>query len=227
MSLGLSMGMALGRRAGVPQAAAAIGTPTFRADTEVTPATAANITFTKPTGTADGDLLVCAISQAGLGAITAPAGWNLINDTLFNASANRMSTYWKIASSEGASYQFDFASVSRLGWMGAYSQTRSALPVDAVPTNNQNQAGVTNAVATGLTTLTANALVIGIWTWTGSRTPTDPADMDQRFAHNGGPGMCVSDLVVASPAATGNKTTVLSSATGAAAQLLAFKASGT
>jgi hypothetical protein len=226
---GVGVGVGLGLSGSyAPSGAAAIGTPTFRADTEVVPATATDITFTKPAGTADGDLLVACISFTGVPAVTPPAGWNLILTTLLTASANHMLTYWKIASGEGANYTFSHASATRTGWMGAYSGTRASAPLDGAGTNNQNQASSTNVVATGLTTGFQNDLLIGFWTWAGTRTPTDPGDMDQRYATNGGPGLVVSDLIVpAASTVVPNKTTTLSTATTSGAQLIAFKASGT
>jgi hypothetical protein len=61
-------------------------------------------TVTKPTGTVDGDLLVCSVVTSSGGVVTPPSGFTLIRSTAFNGAANTLATYYKVASGEGASY---------------------------------------------------------------------------------------------------------------------------
>lgn len=203
-----------------------IGTPTFRADTEVTPLTRTNMTIAKPAGTVDGDLLVAAITIDNTNAVTAPAGWTLIADTLFSSSTKHVSTYYKVASSEGASWTWTFASTICTGWVGAYSACAPASPL-ALNTSNPNQANSLTSTATGLTTATANVLLIAVYSNGGGRTYTPAGTMTEQFDSGGGPSLMVADELFATPGATGNRAATLSSAALSGAQLIAFKASGT
>lgn len=65
-----------------------------------------NTTFSVPSGTADGDLMVLAITT-GQGGATAPAGWTLLGyANSGGGSCSTMYVYYRVASSEPASYTF-------------------------------------------------------------------------------------------------------------------------
>ena len=65
-----------------------------------------NTTFSVPSGTADGDLMVLAITTGQNGA-TAPAGWTLLGyANSGGGSCSTMYVFYRIASSEPASYSF-------------------------------------------------------------------------------------------------------------------------
>ena len=98
------------------------------------------ITITKPTGTADGDLLVAILSfgaDTG-GDFSPPAGWTVdpnIDNTFWTSETsgtrNKMAVYTKVASSEGADYTFTYGVTSRgagqiLRFSGAGSITTEA-----------------------------------------------------------------------------------------------------
>lgn len=70
-------------------------------------AVATTITITKPTGTADGDLLVAAIGfESGSATVNSvPSGWNVLQ-TLARGGNGTITTFYKIAASEGASWQW-------------------------------------------------------------------------------------------------------------------------
>lgn len=212
-----------------PSAAGVIGTPALRADTTVASGARSTLTIGKPTGTADGDLLVAAIIVDSADTVTAPAGWNLIATTLYSASAKHTKTYWKVASSEGASWDWTIgASVGNNGWVGAYTGCKiTNVAAELVSSSNPNQAGVTNVVASAVTTTAVNSLLIGVWFCAGARTwNTVPADMTNESTASG-PSTLIADSVQAEVGSSGTKTAVLSSAAAAAAQLLAFRALGT
>lgn len=66
------------------------------------------LTITKPTGVVDNDLLVAIIYGGGLAEINSvPSGWTLIQQQT-TSNALELSTYYKVASSEGASWQWGF-----------------------------------------------------------------------------------------------------------------------
>src|SRR3990167_2694435 len=92
-----------------------------------------NLNITKPTGTADGDLLVAHIASS-LDAVdnhvvSTPAGWTLLFEQEVGASANSgcMTIFYKVASSEGASYNFTNASGRMLLMAGAIYRISSAV----------------------------------------------------------------------------------------------------
>ena len=65
------------------------------------------LNVTKPTGTIDGDYMIaiCLHGSGSDASIGAPAGWSQIGTTLINTEFNAK-VYYKVASSEGATYQF-------------------------------------------------------------------------------------------------------------------------
>lgn len=211
--------------------AGGISTPAFRADNQTAPGVRSTLTISKPAGAIDNDLLVAAIvvDSNTTAAITAPAGWALIQDTLFNASAKHYSTFWKIAASEGASWDWLIESALNCGgWVGAYTGCKTTnVAAELVKSSNPNQAGVTNCVATAVTTAGLNSLLVGVWAAAGTRTFTPPGDMTEQYDAGGGPSHMIADSVQAAIGTTGTKTAVISSAAAGAAQLIAFRANGT
>jgi hypothetical protein len=72
-----------------------------------TAGTTTELTLTKPTGTADGNLLVaCIASSTNFTVSAAPSGWTLDEDA--KGQTPGIIVYWKIASSEGASWTWTF-----------------------------------------------------------------------------------------------------------------------
>lgn len=75
---------------------------------------ATSVTVTKPTGTADGDLLIAITHSPASSSITAPAGWTRLG-TFDDPSQIRSAIYKKFASSEGASYAWTFGTAGAIG----------------------------------------------------------------------------------------------------------------
>ena len=223
MSWRLPLGIVAGR-GGAP----AIGTPDMRADTTVASGVRSTLTITKPAGTADGDLLAAAIIVGTTDTVTPPAGWTALPTTLYDGSTDQMHTFWKIASSEGASWDWTIgASVACNGWVGSFTGCKiTNVAAELVKSTNPNQAGITNVVATGVTTTGVNSLLVGIWSMAGARTWTAPGDMTN-VSTSSGPSHLVAWKVQAATGASGNKTAVANSAGNAGAQLIAFRALGT
>jgi hypothetical protein len=67
-----------------------------------------DITITKPTDTENGDFLLAFIAAEGNIDITPPAGWTEVIDELEFATGVTLGVWRKTASSEGASYLFDW-----------------------------------------------------------------------------------------------------------------------
>jgi hypothetical protein len=171
--------------------------PAFSAKQNAGGGTAANVTCNVPTNS-NGDLLIFFLSKDATGAITDVAGtWNVVA----NATANTFHMYvaWKIASSEPASYTFNFASTWRDCVMMSFTGNVTAeTPLDPdSPTAPNESASATSLATPSNTTTTANTLgvsfhnYINITTWQaepGGWTPRQNSAsnelhvMDQAFA---------------------------------------------
>lgn len=189
------------------------------------PATAAqtSLTLNRPTGTTDGDLLVAVINLASLSTITAPSGWVLVHDTQHSSGAGHVSTYYKVASSEPASWSWTFASSTCDGWVGAYTGIKASDPFDA-SAHSHNLNAVSTITAPSIATTAANALLIGVFVGGGARTGAPSAPMVERHEDSNGPFLLVADEVFAPIGATGTRTVTPSAAINAGAQLIAFSA---
>lgn len=170
-----------------------------------------NSTFNKPAGTADDDILIAAISIRNAPAVTPPADWNTFSGTPFTMwDSYSTYMYWKRAASEGASWTWTHATQNSNGILIACSGAiATGDPNDATPTSNLNAgAADKNVVALEITTATANALGIIVWSNkvdTGGQTPPTG------FTEHGDPNNTygVEDKIFSSAGATGNQTTVI------------------
>lgn len=93
---------------------------------------------TKPTGTTDGDLLIVGVYRSGVDDVNSvPSGWTLIH-TDGSGGGEKLWTYYKIASSEGASWTWGWdGSNTNKGWYALRFDGHDATtPID------------TNAIAT-------------------------------------------------------------------------------
>lgn len=79
---------------------------------------ATTITVDVPTGTADNDFMVCAIKYPSSETLTAPAGWTLpANGSYTDTTVSNtiMRVYYRLASSEPASYNWTIGVAGRFG----------------------------------------------------------------------------------------------------------------
>lgn len=152
-----------------------------RAITVTSSATANSVVVNKPTGTVDGDVMIAVFNHAtGTTdmALTAPAGWTVIGTAGINGDLNGKAWY-KVASSEGASYTFT-SSTSNDGviMIASYSGVNTTTPIN---TSAQNYPAATSATCSiAVTTTAANCMLVMIaiadtaaaetMTWTGSMT---------------------------------------------------------
>lgn len=103
----------------------------YRASNSVTNGTAGtSVAVTKPAGTTAGDVLIAFVAETGVGVITAPAGWTLI-DVRSTGTDVTMARYYRVAgAAEGATYTWTLgASVRNWGWVGAYTGVDTAAPI--------------------------------------------------------------------------------------------------
>jgi hypothetical protein len=123
------------------------------------------ISLTKPTGTIDGDLLITVICSAGTAAPSGvPSGWTLIrsNDSGGSGTQASMHSYYKVASSEGASYSWT-ASGGPSGGMVLRITGQDSTHIDvSTGTGAQTSGGVGNDMSSGSTISAArvNELII-------------------------------------------------------------------
>jgi hypothetical protein len=178
----------------------------YRAQVTVTAATAANITFTKPTGTADGDILIATIHVEDDVAVTPPVGWSLLLNVDNASSAFDHWVFWKRAgSAEGASYLFTHASTWRTGYIEAI-QSASA---DWNPVASGAQGSSTTPLATAVSALASSAyltFLIGVFGDMGSFL-SPPGAMTERWDING--NMYVASETLASSGSTGTRGVTL------------------
>lgn len=87
-----------------------------------------DLVINKPTGTVDGDLMLCHISLNSSATPTTPSGWTLEQSDTTDAD-NKSYLYSKTASSEGSTYNFGcnpgVAGNPARGWISSWSGTPS------------------------------------------------------------------------------------------------------
>lgn len=192
-----------------------------------------SVTCNKPTGTADGDIMLALVivrQNSGAPTITAPNGWTeLLTQTVSNA---RRSLYWKRASSEGANYQF-----SHDGSAGQKTQVTIGSFSGCVTSGNPYDCTSNTAYSTNNTTLRAASMtpslqpvhLVFVGFVSISATITPPGNFTERAEYEGGDTAYVTyvaDRLYESTDATGNIDATLSAGTTAKhAMMVALKPS--
>lgn len=134
-----------------------------RATTQVSNATGATFSVTKPTGTEDGDLIVAfqSVSLSGGSAPASPGeGWSALDALSYATGTHRIMVWYKTAASEPASWTFNNTS----GIMKASSVTVFAVSGGATVEGSVSGSGSgTTADPGAYTTTNANALLLAAW----------------------------------------------------------------
>lgn len=153
-----------------------MATPVVETSNSASADAATTLTITKPSGTVDNNLLVALVFTYEGGGANTPAdesGWTTI------ASVARdfigMKAYYKIASSEGSDYTFDFdSSDSAWGMIFRITGHDSAAPISASDTGVLNSTTATPSIAINVLPALSDALLImGISSESlGGSTPT-------------------------------------------------------
>ena len=179
---------------------------------------------TKPTGTADGDLLIVTLGTRTDTVSGVPSGWTLIDSVDTNPTSNiLMYTYWKIAASEGASWEWT--------WSGSNnSKLWSCLRFDGAdsttPINSHGMSAVfddaTPSFSNGSTPSVANCMmVISLYTRDTSAGATsayaiatdDPTWTERSEAFNSIHSMATATGPRTATSTTGNTSVTLDGAT--------------
>ena len=183
----------------------------------------ATLTVSKPAGTVDGDLLVvCIITPANETISSVPSGWTLITEEQVGANGwNR--AYWKIAASEGASWQWTKSSTGGYVHMCVAYKDSAAATVDVSASAEQTVANTT-VTAPSVVATQANDLLIVVNMSSGARSHTESSGLMAERLDAGNPTLVWYDQVVAASGATGTRTLTISAATSTWAVLtIAFK----
>lgn len=216
-------------RVGATAAIALRGTPTT--NTSVA-ANVATIAVNKPTGVIAGDVMIAtvAVDAQNQTAFTVPSGWTLILHSN-NGTTVTVNSYWKaVAATDGASFSWSWTGATRAAAsITAYSGVDSSAPIDVTGVNATGSG--TAVAATSITTVSANAWVVGIFAGDAAATVTwtPPASMNERVdigsAHTTSNDVSIeqTDVLQAAAGASGNKTATSSATTTWAAHLFALK----
>jgi len=205
------------------------GLPVFRAGSSTTYTSRTTVTtVAKPTGTADGDVMVAtflgAAASAANIAITVPAGWTQIGTTTTvtqpgGSFFGKLWVLWKRASSEGTTY--DFLHANTLSTQVSISSYSGCLafgsPIDVFSQASGNSGST--ATATGVTTTTANTKLIYTghnWDGTALDPPTGMTELFDSVVYSADESRVVAG-------ATGARTQTLDSDNPWQAYLVALK----
>jgi hypothetical protein len=179
------------------------------------------IKITKPAGTLSGDVLVAGLFVRDAPILTPPAGWTFIRQ---DGSAY---SYVHVAgASEPSSYQWTFpANHTAAGGIVAYSGVDTVAPIQA--SNGQENSKSVNLTAPSVTTTLPGTMVIGFFGVMKQTSVTRPAGMKERVdvaSTNDTKNATaeLSQLLVASPAATGNKVATSAEAGTNSGELIAL-----
>ena len=118
------------------------------------------LTLIAPAGVAATDVVLACIYEDGNGAITAPTGWTLANGTN-DTTVMRAAVYWALGTV--ASYVFSgFVGNGQEGFTLAYTGVNNTTPMDATAVGQANASSAT-ITAPSITTVTANAMLVGLF----------------------------------------------------------------
>lgn len=170
-------------------------------------------TVTKPSSTADGDLMLALVYiNDSTATITPPAGWNLLETNNTPQSA-KSSLYWKIASSEGASWTWSFSSTAR-----NRASVHSFTGIDgSVPYSGHGNNGVADgdAISPSIWSGVPDSLLVYLVNQDSALTSswTAPGGMTERYDTNGASSHGVFTQTLTSEGMSGVLTAVPSDGT--------------
>lgn len=158
-------------------------------------ASGTTLTITKPAGTVSGDVLVAFLNTTS-SSPTAPSGWTLVTSSLLGDFI-----YLKVAGgSEPASYAWTSGSVTWSGGISCFSGVDNSTPWDVSPTIN------TFSTSASVTTLTANAMLVGGNSANAAGNITPPAGFTEWWESGGSSHAEMAGALQAVAGASGTKT---------------------
>lgn len=187
------------------------------------PSGVVTVTLSKPTGTADGDLMFSYIKH-GAGfteqANSVPSGWTMAVSRYENGSGSNHSVYWKIASGEGSSYVWAFPSLARNGAiMITYRDGFNSSNVIDVVSNTAYTTADTILRAASMSVTAVNSPIIffggvhksaSAYTFTPPTTPVTFTEDVDRWDGGSRAAMTIASVVWSGSGATGNMDATIS-----------------
>lgn len=189
------------------------------------------LTYTRPAGAGDGHLVLIGGNWDEASSFALPSGFaHVPGSPQFNADQGTFLAYLVLGPSPPATWVMSGNDFDRCGAIVAYSGVDTTTPVEAGA--GQTNSSSANVTAPTITTLSADALLIGVYgTDAGSPatiTFTPPATMDELADINPGANtwaaMMMAKELFPTPGATGTRVAVASSAEDNAGILCALKA---
>ena len=95
---------------------------------------ATSLTLPRPSGTQDDDVLIAVVDVRGAAAITAPAGWTVVQDDN-NKTTLRQAVYHHVAAAGETEYVFTFSKQAATGTIAAYSGVGSVSTLSSSSAN--------------------------------------------------------------------------------------------
>ncbi len=184
-----------------------------------------NLIVAVPVGTANGDAMVAFVSvRTGSAVPATPAGWNLIDDDTNGPSS---ASYWRVASSEPASYTWVVTNaVDSIGYIATYSGADGASPINTSSVWNR-LASTTNVTGTTITPSVNDCMIVWMGASSNASTLSVPGGYNDRgivTVLGGGPMVGnLADLLQGSAAATGNLTGTAGTSANTQGELLAIQ----
>lgn len=187
---------------GTPTVAASVSTTGAATITYVDSASTQNTVTTgtlvinKPTGTAEGDLMLAFVGLAGASTTavitwTVPADWTEVYDrgTAGNSGVNNFAIAYKIANAaEGASYTFTSTQSIRARTAAGSILTYRGAVWDKLGNLTANVGGASMSLASITPTNAQNYVIAYVTTSDASQTYPTPVGMTSRVADSGGTG---------------------------------------
>ncbi len=191
------------------------------------------ITINKPSGVVDNDLLIAFFSEDSDTPRITATGWTAFsgtgigtNGTVVVGTSAVLQCFYKVASSEGASWNFT-PSASYTGVVGviAYSGVDTTTPIDVAA--GATPASGTTHTSASITPSVVNTMLVGIWMIDSNAANTwSTADMTERIDQSTGSAafvtLSVHDLIYGSTSAV-TKTATFTASDTAAVLLVALK----
>lgn len=182
---------------------------------------------TKPTGAAQGDTLIIAVSVQTGTTIAAPSGFTAI----FNQTSGIVFyvVYKVLGASEPSSYSFGNPGSQFLAWAAADYSGASSTPIDASGLSGVQTNQSTSITAPSISPTGSTDMLVGVWGADASLTFTKPASMTSREAQAGSSGsVLIADQLLSASGPTGTRTATMSTGPNdAIGGLIALTAGGT
>lgn len=185
-------------------------------------------TINVPAGTTNGDVMVMNLNSSWPNQTTiAVTGWTAILNYTVNSGNNEYShVYWRVASSEPASYTINPGNGNLLGSILTYRGVDNSNPIDVTAAAGTEVNSGTTVTAPTVTTVHANSMLVCFFVNRDINTFSQPTGMTERVDSSGPVNLTFSqsadEKLIASPGATGTFDSTTSIAVSVAARAVSL-----